>query len=110
MLTKYGQKRETNMQKRAIRKIMMGIAPFKRSNGRRSNWIRIIFKKQNTQQGKGTQEEKWRKTKKPSDKYNVKMNIEELGKTWSRIRIRKKYWTMYIVFEKPLDMGKLIQN
>jgi hypothetical protein len=97
MLMKYSKKRETNTQKRAIRRITMGFKPFQKRKCRKLNWIKVIFKKQYVQQRKEVQGRR-RKIRKSPNKEKQGIDMTEFGKTWKWVRKRKNtcLWILYL--------------
>jgi hypothetical protein len=79
------KKRETNSQKRAARRIILGLSQFKKSKCRENNWIRITLRRKEMDQFLAKEEPEM-----------IKKNPQ---KQWLWIKKKKKYWTLDVVFD-----------
>jgi hypothetical protein len=93
-LTKRCKKREMNSQKRAVRRIMMGMKPFKKMKCVKNNWLCIPMKK--------------------LDPRLIENEVEKIEKDsqkiWLWMKRKKKYWIMNVVFNKPPDLNLLMER
>jgi hypothetical protein len=76
-LTQLCKKRETNAQRRAIKRINSGMGPFKRSKCRKYNWIRVSLKRKELDQFLDKEE-------------SLKVN-KDSQKLWLWVKKKKKY-------------------